>query len=71
MLATLARCILAIPATSAPAERLFSQAGITIANDRAGMLPELAESLVFLKCHYKYRERFPPRAHRPALRPQA
>ena len=34
---------------SAPTERLFSIAGLTIANDRAGLTPENASSLVFLK----------------------
>jgi hypothetical protein len=36
-------------ATSAPSERLFSHAGLTIARDRASMLPENAEELIFLK----------------------
>jgi len=47
-LAKLAKKILCIPATSAPVERLFSHAGLTIANDRARMLPDMAEDLVFL-----------------------
>jgi hypothetical protein len=47
-LAALARRILCIQATSAPVERLFSHAGLTIANDRARLIPELAEDLVFL-----------------------
>ena len=48
VLAHLARKILCIPATSAPVERLFSHAGLTIANDRARLLPEMAEDLIFL-----------------------
>ena len=40
--------ILCIPATSAPVERLFSTAGLTIANDRARLLPDLAEDIIFL-----------------------
>ena len=44
----MAKKILCIPATSAPVERLFSTAGITIASDRTRLLPENAEDLVFL-----------------------
>ena len=43
-----ARKVLCIPATSAPSERVFSQAGLTIANQRARMLPQNANNLVFL-----------------------
>lgn len=49
IMAQLARSILCIPATSAPAERLFSSAGLTIANDRASLLPENAADLIFLR----------------------
>jgi len=41
--------ILCIPGTSAPSERLFSQAGLTIAKDRASLLPETAATLIFLQ----------------------
>lgn len=47
-IARLARRILAIPATSAPSERVFSTAGLTIAKDRASLQPETADDLVFL-----------------------
>ena len=47
-LARIARELLAIPATTAPCERLFSVAGLTIANDRASLTPELAGDLIFL-----------------------
>lgn len=46
--AQLARKYLAIPATSAPCERLFSTAGRTIEKRRAKLNPETAKSIVFL-----------------------
>lgn len=48
VIAHIARKVLCVPATSAPVERLFSHAGLTIANDRARLLPDMAEDLVFL-----------------------
>ena len=48
LLAALAIKYLAVPATSAPSERVFSTAGLTIANARARLLPETAAELVFL-----------------------
>ena len=47
-LAALARRILCIPATSAPCERLFSVAGMAIRDDRTRMLPEHADSVLFI-----------------------
>ena len=49
ILASLAHRTLCVPATSAPSERLFSLAGLTIAKDRAGLTPDNAADLVFLK----------------------
>ena len=47
-LARLARRVLCIPATSAPSERLFSHAGLTIAKNRARLNPDFAEDLILL-----------------------
>ena len=47
-LARLASMYLAIPASSAPSERVFTSAGLTIAKDRARLLPSRADELVFL-----------------------
>ena len=51
--AKLARAVLSIPATSAPSERVFSTAGRTITAERARMLPEHADDLVFLHDNYR------------------
>jgi hypothetical protein len=47
-LAKMAIKLLAIPATSAPLERVFSTAGLTIVKDRARLDSERANELVFL-----------------------
>ena len=41
---------LAMPATSVPCERLFSDAGKTLTKKRASKKPEMAEVIIFL--HY-------------------
>jgi hypothetical protein len=48
ILSKIASKILAIPATSAPSERVFSVAGITIAKERSRLDPTNAGDLVFL-----------------------
>ena len=48
MLSVLASKYLAIQATSAPSERLFSAAGLTISKDRARLTQDNAAGLVFL-----------------------
>jgi hypothetical protein len=53
ILSILARMILCIPATSAPSERTFSAAGLTISNDRCNLLPQHSESAIFLRGNWK------------------
>ena len=48
-LALLARNVLCIPATSAPTERLFSYAGLTIADNRANLLPGNVAEIIYLR----------------------
>ena len=48
ILSRVARALLCITATSAPSERLFSSAGLTIANRRARMHGDNAAALIFL-----------------------
>ena len=52
-LAKLARAVLSIPATSAPSRRVFLTTGRTITAERARMLPEHADDLVFLHDNYR------------------
>ena len=47
-IANVARKVLCIPASSAPSERVFSAAGLTITKLRARLLPENASALGFL-----------------------
>jgi hypothetical protein len=48
LLSHLAQQLLCFPATSAPSERVFSNAGLTIAKDHARLAPETAGELIFL-----------------------
>jgi hypothetical protein len=48
LLSILAARVLCIPATSAPSERVFSTAGLTIAKDRARLASQTANELIFL-----------------------
>jgi hypothetical protein len=48
LLSILVARVLCIPATSAPSERLFSTAGLTIAKDRARLASQTANELIFL-----------------------
>ena len=47
-IAKLAKRVLCIPATSAPAERLFSHAGLIVSKARAALKPENVASAVLL-----------------------
>lgn len=58
LLSRLARRILCIPATSAPSERVFSVAGLTIVKNRASMNPDNAASLIFLHDSWDVAEKF-------------
>ena len=47
-LSLLARTILAIPATSAPSERVFSTAGLTVNAKRSSLAPSTVDKVVFI-----------------------
>jgi hAT family C-terminal dimerisation region len=54
---SMARCrILCIPATSAPSERVFSSAGLTISKCRASLQPQHASELIFLHDSWEFAE---------------
>ena len=52
-LAVLAVSLLCVPATSTPAERIFSAAGNIITKKRASLLPSNADALIFLNRNWK------------------
>ena len=49
LLASLARQILCVPATSVPAERVFSTAGLTITQKRCSLSTDNVDMLIFLQ----------------------
>ena len=49
LLASLARCVLCVPGTSVPSERVFSTAGDIVTSQRACLSPESVDVLIFLK----------------------
>ena len=55
-LSTLARRLLCVPATSAPSERVFSVAGLTISKCRTSVQPQHASDLIFLHDSWKLAE---------------
>lgn len=57
ILSKLAHRVLCIPGTSAPSERVFSSAGLTIANARAALSAENAAALIFLHDSWPEMER--------------
>ena len=58
-LSPVARAILAMPASSAPSERVFSTAGLVLRSNRGRLDPEIVEDVVFLRGFYKFMERNP------------
>ena len=57
-ISVLAKQFLCIPATSAPSERVFSSAGLTIAKTRASLHPDNASDLIFLHNSWPYAEKY-------------
>ncbi len=47
-MAGIARCYLAIPASSAPSERIFSKSGLVWEKKRGNLVPETANDIVYL-----------------------
>ena len=51
-LARVDRRVLAIPATQAPSDRMFSTAGLTVNKRRGSLDLEDVELLIFLRCNW-------------------
>ena len=57
-LSVLAKQFLCIPSTSAPSERVFSAAGLTITKSRTSLHPDNASDLIFLHNLWPYAEKY-------------
>lgn len=57
--APVAKAILAIPASSAPSERVFSTAGLVMRANRGRLDSAIVEDVVFLKGFYNFMDRNP------------
>ena len=55
-IATIARRLLCIPATSAPTERLFSHAGLVVNKYRSQLNPENVDDVIFLHDNWEFVE---------------
>ncbi len=58
LLAAVARLVLAVPATSAPSERMWSEAGLVVRSHRASMDEDTVAMLVFMRAVYHFEERY-------------
>ncbi len=56
LLIPLVRAILCIPATSAPSERLFSKASLTLTEKRNRLAADKVKDLIFLRSCWDYAE---------------
>jgi hypothetical protein len=54
ILAHMAQCFLAIPATSAPSERVFSQGRAVVSWQRSALQPDTIEQILCVKAWYKF-----------------
>ena len=57
-LAEVTKSLLCIPATSAPAERLFSNAGLTVNRLRSSLNPYTVNTLVFLNKNHSFLNKY-------------
>ena len=58
LIANVARNVLAVPASSGPSERVFSQSGLVMTQRRNRLKPERLETLMFLKGSWEAAEKF-------------